>query len=354
MAAGATDPKPGPRTERLNELAFAFQNSAVLLAAIELGVFSAISDGVATTEAIAAKADVDPEAADRLLIVCKALDLVREKGGRYENRPDVERYLVKSLPTYFGDYLVYQAGVAFGGGKDLVEHLRGSNAEAQAKVQNTYAVFMATPESARRFTTAGYNASISLAHRLAKRFDFSRFKLWLDWAGGSGCYSIAACERHPGLRTIIMDQPNVIEVTKEFVAQHGLEDRIDIRPGDFLKTDYPKGCDLISFITPLQGYMPEQVIEILKRTHDALEPGGTCMVVDYMLNDEKTGPLDPALNNLAGVRHGKFIGRVNSGAEFREYFARAGFEEVEVWWLLEHQLGVVTGKKQTSQDMTEQ
>jgi hypothetical protein len=40
--------------------------------------------------------------------------------------------------------------------------------------------------------------------------------------------------------------------------------RIDIRAGDFLKTDYPKGCDPISFITPLQGYMPDQVIEVLK------------------------------------------------------------------------------------------
>jgi hypothetical protein len=335
----------GPGTERLNGLAFAFQNSAAFLAAIELGVFDAIAGGAATTEAIATQIGVDPEAADRLLIVCKALDLVGEKGGRYENRPDVERYLVKSRPTYCGDYLVYQAGVAFGGGKSLVEHLRGSNEEAKAKVQNTYVVFMSTPESARRFTTAGYNASISLAHRLAKRFDFSRFKLWLDWAGGSGCYSIAACERHPGLRTIIMDHPYVLEVTREFIARHGLQERIETRPGDFLKTEYPRGCDLISFITPLQAYMPEQVVEVLRRSYAALEPGGTCLVVDYMLNDEKTGPLDPALTNLFAVRHGTFLGRVNSGAEFRDYFTRAGFEDIDVWWLLEHQLGVVTGVK---------
>lgn len=342
------DPTQYKKTERLNELAFAFKNSAALLAAIELGVFSAISEGAATAEAIGERAGMDPEAADRLLIVCKALDLVSEKDGRYENRPDVERYLVKSHPTYFGDYLVYQAGEGFGGGKSLVEHLTGSNEEEKAKDWNHYKDLMATPESARRFTTAGYNASISLAHRLAKRFDFSRYKLWLDWAGGSGCYSIAACERHPGLKTIVMDQPNVIKVTKEFVDKHGLEDRIDIRPGDFLETDYPKGCDLISFITPLQGYMPDQVIDILKRTYGALEPGGTGMVVDYMLNDEKTGPLDPALTNLNGVRHGKFTGRVNSGAEFKSYFEEAGFVDIEISWLLEHQLGHVTGKKKAS------
>ncbi len=339
------DPTIGSKSERLNELAFAFQNSAALLAAIELGIFTAISEGKATTAEIAAKAGIDPEAADRLLIVCKALQLVREEDGRYRNLNDVDRYLVETSPTYFGDYLVYQAGVAFAGGRNQVEHLRGSNEEERAKVQGTYAVLMSSPESARRFTVAGYNASISLAHRLAKRFDFSKFKLWLDWAGGSGCYSIAACERHPRLRTIIMDHPYVIEVTKEFVAEHGLQNRIDVRPGDFFQTEYPRGCDLISFITPLQGYMPEQVVQVLERTYAALEPGGTCLVVDYMLNDEKTGPLDPALTNLAGVRHGKFLGRVNSGAEFRSYFTRAGFRNIEVWWLMPHQLGVVTGQK---------
>lgn len=348
--AHQTDPtnrnkREGNKTERLNELAFAFQNSAALLAAIELGVFSAIAEGAATTAEIAKKAQIHPEAMDRLLIVCRALNLVRAVDGKYQNVADVDRYLVRARPTYFGDYLVYQAGVTFPGGRALVEHLRGSNEEAKAKVRKIYDVFMSCPASAREFTTAGYNASLPLAHRLAKKFDFSRFKLWLDWAGGSGCYSIAACERYPELRTIIMDHPHVIEVTKEFVAKHKLEDRIDIRPGDFFESDYPEGCDLISFITPLQGYMPDEVKRVLQKTYEALVPGGTCLVVDYMLHDDKSGPLDPALTNLSGVRHGQFTGRVNSGAEFRDYFTRAGFEDIEVWWLMEHQLGVVTGRK---------
>ncbi len=69
------------------------------------------------------------------------------------------------------------------------------------------------------------------------------------------------------------------------------------------------------------------------------------MVVDYMFNDEKTGPLDPAFLNLQSVRDGRYSGRVNSGAEFREFLGTAGFREIDVWWLMPHQLGVVTGRK---------
>ena len=49
------------------------------------------------------------EKADRLLTVCKAMELVREVEGRYVNMNDVERYLVKGSRTYFGDYLIYIA-----------------------------------------------------------------------------------------------------------------------------------------------------------------------------------------------------------------------------------------------------
>ena len=204
---------------------------------------------------------------------------------------------------------------------------------------------MHDPDQARRFTVAGYNGSISLAHRLAKRFDFSGFGRWLDLGGGSGCYSIAACERNPDLTSTIMDFPNVLTVTREFIDEHNLSDRIATTAGNFIDDDYPSGCDLVSFITPLQGYMPDMVVKLLTKAVDALEPGGTLLVMDYMLDDAKSGPLDPAFLNLGGVRHGHFRGRVNSGAEFRSYFEQAGAIDVDVFWVLEYQLGVITGRK---------
>ncbi len=145
---------------------------------------------------------------------------------------------------------------------------------------------MANPEEARKFTVAGYNSSISLAHKFAKMFDFSAYRLWLDFAGGSGCYSIAACERYPNLKSVVLDQANVIPVTKEFIAKHNLEDRIQVREGNFLEQDYPKGFDLISFITPLQSYMPDDLNKIFTYTFQALEPGGTILIIDYMLKED--------------------------------------------------------------------
>lgn len=329
------------KTERLTEMANAFKNAGTLLAAIEAGIFTAISEGAGDVALIAEKTDLLEETVDRLLTVCKALDLVSETDGKYENFSDVERYLVRSSRTFYGDYLVYDTKAVYDSWKNLAGEFRTSGEPVPRRPYG----MLANAEEARKFTVSGYNSSISLAHKFAKKFDFSAYKKWLDFAGGSGCYSIAACERYPHLQSLVLDQPNVIPVTKEFIAKHKLEDRIQAREGNFLEPDYPKGFDLISFITPLQSYLPDEEIKVFTYTYQALEPGGTILIIDFMLNEEKTGPLDPALMNLQMIRNGRYTGRVNTGADFKEFLTGAGFNEVDYWWLLPHQLGVVTARK---------
>lgn len=337
------DPTTTLKTERLNELAFSFKKTGTMVLALELELFTLIDEGNRTVVALATALDLEEEMVDRLVTACKAMELVREVDGKLENFSDVDRYLVKSRPTYFGQYLIYQPLSEYDSFKSLKQHfVRPSGPPPEKKM---YEAMMQNPDEARRFTQAGYNASLPLAHKLAKLFDFSRFDRWLDVAGGSGCYAIAACERNPGLSVTILDFPNVTAVAKEFIAKHDLEARIDTVNGNFFTTPFPEGCDLISYITPLQSYAPDEVVTALTKAHDALAPGGMCLVVDYMLEDDKSGPLDPAFLNLAGVRDGHYVGRVQSGAEFRAFFEEAGFADAEARWLMRHQLGYVFGTK---------
>lgn len=341
--ANPTDPTTSLKTERLNELAFSFKKTGAMVLALELELFTLIDQGQDTSGALADALDLDTEMVERLLTVCKGLELVREVDGRLENFDDVSRYLVKTRPAYFGEYLIYQPISEYDGFKNLAQHYVKPTGPAPSK--SNYETMMEDPDRARRFTQAGYNASLPLAHKLAKLFDFSRFNKWLDVAGGSGCYAIAACERNPDLRVTILDFPNVTAVSREFVAKHSLQSRIDTMNGNFFTTPFPTDCDLISFITPLQGYVPEEVISVLEKTYNALQPGGVCLVVDYMLEDDKSGPLDPAFLNLSGVTRGHYTGRVQSGAEFKAFFEEAGFVNPQSEWLMRHQLGFTFGTK---------
>ncbi len=332
------------KTERMTDIALAFKQSGAILAAIELALFTHIARGAGTVDEIAAAIGIDAEKADRLLTACKSMRLVREVDGRHENFSDVQRYLVKDSRTYFGDYLGYMVHRDYSAWEHITGNLTAV-ADTNEDDARTYVSVMQNPAEARRFTEAGYEASIGLGHKLAKEFDFSKFRRWLDLGGGSGCYAIAACERHRGVRVTVLDQPNVIAVAREYIEKHGLTDRIDTTPGDFFGAPYPTGYDLASYITPLQGYMPDKVIAALSKAREALEPGGTILVLDYMLKDDKTGPLDPAFVNLFGIRQGRYLGRVNTGAEWADFLREAGYVDPEYRWFTPHQLGLVTARK---------
>jgi len=336
----------GLKTERMTDLALAFKKSGTLLAAIELELFRHISNGAGTVAEIGSALGIDAEKADRLLTACKSMDLVREVDGRHENFSDVQRYLVKGGKTYFGDFLSYVTHRDYGAWDTIADNLTAV-AKNNDDDDRTYLSLMQDPAQARKFTVAGYEASIGLGHKLAKEFDYSRYKRWLDLGGGSGCYAIAACERHKDITVTVLDQENVIAVAREFIDKHGLADRISTTPGDFFGAPYPTGYDLASYITPLQGYMPDKIIEALTKANDALVPGGTILIVDYMLKDDKTGPLDPAFVNLFGVREGRYLGRVNTGSEWSGFLREAGFVDPEPSWFTPHQLGMITAKKPT-------
>jgi len=325
-----------PTTQRLNEMAFAFRHSSTLVAAIDIGLFTAISEGAHEPAQAAEKLDLPVENAERLMIACASLELLSKEGDRYSNAPDVERYLVETNRAYFGDYLVYQTRADWDSWKNIANVIKPPKAR--------YETMWKDPQAVRAFTVAGYNSSISAGHRLAREYNFSDHKLFLDLGGGSGCYSIAACQKHPGLRTIVFDHPYVCNVAEEFISKAGLSDRIKTHPGNFFETDYPGGADLISYITPLQVYERDDVQWLISKAVDALVPGGTMLVVEYMLNDDKTGPPDSVFRHLMGLAPGR-EGRVNTGDEFRQFLENAGCTDIEVAEFIPGSLGRITGRK---------
>lgn len=96
-------------TQRINEMAFAFRNTGTLIAALELDLFTALCEGPKGPAEVAEKTGMPQESVERIMIACSTLKLIETRGAGYVNAPDVDRYLVRGKPSYFGDYLNYQA-----------------------------------------------------------------------------------------------------------------------------------------------------------------------------------------------------------------------------------------------------
>ncbi len=88
---------------RIIEANFAFAQSCILLAAVELDLFTLIDQGLNTAGLLAEQAHAMEGPLKRLLGALTAMGFLLQQGELYMLTPVSERFLVRSKETYIGD-----------------------------------------------------------------------------------------------------------------------------------------------------------------------------------------------------------------------------------------------------------
>ena len=330
--------KSSVNTVRLQNISYGHKQSAALRAAVELDLFTAVSQGAASFEDIAQKLGISELNAERLVVACAGMGLLEKDAMGYKNAADVERFLVKGKPTYVGPWLLF-ATLDFENWKGLKKHLTSQDPPHVLGIYQSL-----TDEMAREYHEATYSVGLGAGFLFSRDVDMSHRKLILDLGGGSGAYCIAALNRYPHLKAIVMDFEPVTKMAKDFVAQWGLGEKISTLAGDFTADPFPVGPDVIIQASNLPQYSGEMLIRVMKKGLDALVPGGEYHVVGETVSDDKDGTLGPALWGLHEALFGS-LGRAHSEREVITYLEKAGFEKIDVNAFIPGSLTRITGYK---------
>jgi hypothetical protein len=90
---------------------------------------------------------------------------------------------------------------------------------------------------------------------------------------------------------------------------------------------WPEGYDAIFFSNVLHDWDATRRDELARRSFAALPPGGRIYLHEMLLNDDRDGPLTPALFSLLmlGTRGKQF-----SSVELGDLLTKAGFADITV------------------------
>jgi hypothetical protein len=235
---------------------------------------------------------------------------------------------------------------------EMVERLRTNRPAGSAADERGVAFIfkegidsaMESEESARSLTMALAGRARNVAPVLAERCPLDDARLLVDVGGGTGIYSIAWLLRHPHLRAIVWDRPEVLKVAVEIAETYGVADRLEARPGDMFRDDVPEGADAILLSNVLHDWDVPDCLTLVGRTASAIRPGGRLLIHDVFLNDALDGPLPIALYSAALFRLTE--GRAYSAGEYRGWLEDAGLVPGDVVPTLIH-CGVLSGVKVT-------
>ncbi|NKB60132.1 MAG: methyltransferase [Alphaproteobacteria bacterium] len=284
--------------EEVSRIAFGFMASKALFAGLHIDVFTQLADGPKSSKEIAKEAEIPMNRVTTLMTALTSIGLVdrEEEGEIYSNSSGAEAFLAKGAKYEFGDYLRYQIDqqmYPFLG--QLNEVLDGS---LDPDAVDSYQHWMSDPKQASVYSEAQHAGSLGPGRTLARLVDLSAAETLLDVGGGTGAMSIRLLEAYPKLASTIIDFPNVAEIGWQFIAKASMVDRIRYIPSNALIAEWPKaqGAILMSYL--FSGIPGSEVPRLVEYAFDCLAPGGSFMVHDFMVEDDRTGPPMAALWQL--------------------------------------------------------
>jgi predicted nicotinamide N-methyase len=344
LVAAASDARELPSPVPLMQLSTGFWAFKTLAAAHELGLFDRLADGHSTTAAeLTDTLGIPPRPADMLLTGCASLGLLEKSGGRYRNAAIADAYLVAGKPQYFGGWIEMADKRLYAGWSRLSEALRSNRPTTWDPDTQSSLFDGEDPKMLALFWDAMHSLSTMTARALGESFDFGRYRRLLDIGGGSGAFDIALCSRYGELAATVFDLPHVAWIAETNVARAGLEARIGTIGGDFFGA-FPAGHDLHLFSMILHDWDEAKNKALLRRSYDALTVGGSVVISELLVNDDKTGPAPAALMSLNMLIETE--GRNYTAAEYKSWLEEAGFRDIEtVWFDAPGANGAVIGHK---------
>jgi SAM-dependent methyltransferase len=310
--------------ERIWDINAGFWKSRALYAAARMGIADLIARGVDTVPALAATLEADPRSLFRLLrFLCSFGIFVQRDDGRFA-LTELGALLRDGVPGSMRALVTFQNGdplyAAWG---DIVRSIRaGDEAFTHVHGMNLFAYNVQHPEENDIFNAAMVSSSGTFLDDLAERYPFGSASSVADVGGGIGRTLVALLKRHPHLRGVVYDTPAVYEAARRYVEAEGLQDRCEVRSGDFFKS-VPEGFDLYLMSRIIHDWDDERAAAILRTCHRAMGETSRLLILERVIPPPNQPSAATATDMLMMVVMG---GQERTQAEYQALLDAAGLQ----------------------------
>lgn len=301
-----------------------YRSAQVLITCAELDIFTHIGTKLVSVESLAEKIGTHAGALERLLNAAVSLDLLEKQDGTYTNLAIAHTCLIEGSPYYLGRILKRE-GAFYRRWSNLTEAVQtGKRPEENIKDE-------VQPNWVRDFELALYDIARVLGPAVAETLnlpDGESIQI-LDVGGGHGGYSIALAQRYPKLSATVFELPAAAEVAQEIIASTDMSERVSVQSGDFQKEGLGEGYDLILLFGVLVSETVEGKIELLKKCHSALKAGGTIVIREFWVSEDRTEPKSGPLFSLHMLLSNN-TGNIATRNELFSWIESADFTDIDI------------------------
>jgi 3-hydroxy-5-methyl-1-naphthoate 3-O-methyltransferase len=306
--------------EHIRNTAYAFQESRVLLTAMELKLFTVLDKHMLHSSEVAEKVKCDVRAADRIMNVLCGMGLLKKVKDKYYNTDLAAKYLVEGKPDFMGG--LYHTSHLWDTWSYLTESVKQGNAYSGEQNREEKGNWV------EAFIGAMHYRGVKQAHIIATMLDLKDVRKMLDVGGGSAAFSMELVRKNPAIQATVFDLPHVIPLTKNYVDEAGLLNNFSFLEGNYLSGNFGSGYDLVllSAIVHINSYKQNE--ELINKCAVSLNKNGRVIISDFVMNEDRVIPHHGAmfsLNMLVGTENGDTY----TETEMKKWMALAGLSNIE-------------------------
>ena len=308
--------------ERLMQFGFAYAPPLIIAAAVSNKIFDSLASGAKTAEQISKETGASVRGLSSIMNALVGLELLKKDSGKYSLTPESEAFLVSNKPGTLAGFFslnVVQLVSKWLRLSDVVRTGRPAMAVNQEGEGTEF--FSGLVEN---IIPMSYGSAQALADHL-KLADATNEVRVLDLGSGSGIWGIVLAQKSPRVQVTAVDWAGMIPTTKRITQKFGVGNRFKFIEGDLLDADFGEGYDVATLGHILHSEGEDRSRKLLKKTANALEPGGTIAIGEWLVNDERTEPLNGlmfAVNMLVNTESGDTF----SFNEIKRWLEEAGFK----------------------------
>jgi len=315
--------KPKVAPDRIMQMAWGYAPPLIIETALRFGVFDTLNKSPQSAAALAKKARVSERGMTLILNALVGIQLLARKGERYLLTPESTAFLVSTNAPYYGTFFHHTTEQLIPKWMQLNKVVRTGKPAMSVNAETDGAKFFA--EFVESLFPLSFGAATALGEHLQVAKAKSRVNV-LDIAAGSGVWGIALAKQSRHVHMTAVDWPLVLKTTQRVAERHKLGKWLTQIPGDLMKVNYGTGHHIATLGHILHSEGQEHSRRLLKKVYNALAPGGTIAIMEFVVNDDRTGPpmgLLFAVNMLVNTKAGDTF----SFKEMSGWLREAGFRK---------------------------
>ncbi|RMH03015.1 MAG: methyltransferase domain-containing protein [Nitrospirae bacterium] len=304
-----------------------YQRTAALKTAIELDLFTAISENHRTPADLARRCEASERGIRMLADYLTCAGFLTKEHNAYALTPDSATFLNRHSPAYLGptlDFLL--SSPLLDGFRHLTEAVRkgGTALSDHGTVAPEHPEWVTFARSMVPMMRgpAEWMANWVVAH-------VPECRRVLDVAAGHGIFGIELAKRLPKAEITALDWANVLRVAQENARVAGIQDRYRTIAGSAFEAQLEGHYDLVLLTNFLHHFDMATCEFLLRKISDVMTERGYVLTLEFIPNEDRVSP--PAMAEFCLI----MLATTPSGdaytfSEYEQMFQRAGFSSSEL------------------------